>query len=44
MITDFEFIIKNRCIGFAFFKDMFIIPVDPYGRRGPFLDQILNKR
>lgn len=43
VLPEFEFIVKNRVIGFAFFKNMFIIPEDPYGRRGPFLNEILNK-
>lgn len=44
LFKEFDFITKNRVIGFTFFGNMFILPEDPYGRIGPFLSDILNKR
>uniref|UniRef100_A0A182KFR2 RNase_Zc3h12a domain-containing protein n=1 Tax=Anopheles christyi TaxID=43041 RepID=A0A182KFR2_9DIPT len=36
-------IVKNRVIGFSFFRESIFIPVDPYGRAGPWLREILRK-
>lgn len=39
---DFEQIIKTRVIPYTFCKDLFMIPLDPYGRWGPSLQNILE--
>jgi ribonuclease ZC3H12 len=36
-------IIATRVVGYAWCKDVFLLPVDPYGRNGPSLSEILNK-
>jgi ribonuclease ZC3H12 len=36
-------IISSRVVGYAWCKDVFLLPVDPYGRNGPTLGEILNK-
>uniref|UniRef100_A0A1B0D9J4 Uncharacterized protein n=1 Tax=Phlebotomus papatasi TaxID=29031 RepID=A0A1B0D9J4_PHLPP len=34
-------IIGTRVVGFTWFKDQFFLPLDPYGRDGPRIDDIL---
>lgn len=34
-------IIGTRVVGFTWFKDQFFLPLDPYGRDGPKIDDIL---
>uniref|UniRef100_A0A182PVD2 RNase_Zc3h12a domain-containing protein n=1 Tax=Anopheles epiroticus TaxID=199890 RepID=A0A182PVD2_9DIPT len=36
-------IVQNRVIGYTFFWESIFIPVDPYGRAGPWLHVILHK-
>lgn len=36
-------VIESRVVGFTWFKDMLMIPHDPYGQNGPKLHEILNK-
>ncbi|KAH8372291.1 hypothetical protein KR093_010941 [Drosophila rubida] len=38
----FKKIIENRVIGYSWCDDILILPKDPYGRFGPFLDDILR--
>uniref|UniRef100_A0A336LF27 CSON010041 protein n=1 Tax=Culicoides sonorensis TaxID=179676 RepID=A0A336LF27_CULSO len=37
-------IITSRVIGFMFCGDQIFVPNDPYGRHGPKLSEILNKK
>lgn len=39
---DFEKIIKTRVIPYTFCKDLFMVPLDPYGRWGPSIQDILE--
>lgn len=39
---EFEQIIKTRVIPYTFCKDLFMVPMDPYGRWGPSLQDILE--
>lgn len=41
--TEYQTVIDQRVIGFCFFKEEIFIPVDPYGRYGPLLNDILRK-
>lgn len=36
-------LIESRVVSFTFFKDLLILPDDPYGNSGPRLNEILNK-
>ncbi|XP_055590982.1 protein KHNYN-like [Uranotaenia lowii] len=36
-------VLRNRVIGYCFFKSTIFIPDDPYGRSGPWLNDILRK-
>ncbi|XP_061509084.1 protein KHNYN-like [Anopheles gambiae] len=36
-------VVQNRVVGFTFFRESIFIPVDPYGRAGPWLREILRK-
>lgn len=41
--VEFRTIVEDRVVGFCFFKEEIFIPVDPYGRAGPWLVVILQK-
>lgn len=41
--SDWRKIIESRVISFCFFKDMFMVPQDPYGPDMPSLSDILTK-
>lgn len=43
LFIDWRRVIESRVISFTFFKDMLIIPDDPYANSGPKLNEILNK-
>lgn len=40
--ADWRQIIENRVIPFCYFKDIFLLPRDPYGAGRPSLDSLLN--
>ncbi|XP_035899166.1 endoribonuclease ZC3H12A-like [Anopheles stephensi] len=40
---DYPDVVLSRVIGYTFFRDSIFIPVDPYGRAGPWLRSILQK-
>lgn len=40
---EFRYIIDNRLVGYLWDKNSFILPVDPYGKNGPRLNDILYK-
>jgi len=37
-------IVKSRVIGFFFLNDEFFVAQDPYGKNGPTLEDLLNRR
>ncbi|XP_037954093.1 endoribonuclease rege-1 isoform X2 [Teleopsis dalmanni] len=40
----FKKLIENRVLGYTWCDDIFMLPKDPYGRFGPTLDSILNRK
>lgn len=41
---EYREIIESRVIGYTWCNDMILFPKDPYGRNGPTLDDILNRK
>lgn len=41
--SEYRTVIESRVIGFTWCMDMILFPKDPYGRKGPLLEEILNR-